>query len=350
MRVSHLLPAATLAAAQADKAFQLADVGTWFENLAVRPSGSVLATRMDAPEVWHIDPKEGTGSVLVTVPSALSTTGITELTPDVWVFSAANFSFGEPFGLAPGSMAVWKVDLSEGDEGAEPELVARFPDAGFLNGMATWDEKRVLVGDTTSSAIYLLDVETGEFTTALDGPEVAGVNGIRVHDGAVYAVATTNTTLYKIPVTEDAALDGEAEVILQGLGMDDFDVAADGTIYAAVPSRNLVVRISPTARSPRLPEARAPMTSSAPLRSGSDAPRVMRAPSTFRRPATALWPPDATKEAASITAVKVGEAPAEEPAEEEEEPVEEEPVEEEPEEEAPVEEEEPVEEEPEEED
>ena len=54
--------------------------------------------------------------------------------------------------------------------------------------MATWDEKRVLVGDTMVNVVYLLEeIETGEFEVALDGPEVSGVNGLRVHEGDVYA-------------------------------------------------------------------------------------------------------------------------------------------------------------------
>ena len=319
MRIHHLLPYVTLAAAQAKTAFQLEEVGTWFENLAVRPDGTVLATRMDAPEVWHIDPKKGTGSALVTVPSALSTTGITELTPDVWVFSAANMSFQDPFGLQPGSLAVWKVDLSEGDEGAaEPELVARFPDAGFLNGMATWDEKRVLVGDTSNNVVYLLDVESGEFTTALDGPEVAGVNGIRVHDGAVYAVATTSRTLFKIPVTEDVEIDGEAVVIVEGVGMDDFDIAADGTIYAASPSDNLVVKISPDGE---VTDLAGGANSTDVL--GPTSVRIGRGEggeNTIYVSITGnglFGPPDAPKAAAGIVAVNISEAPAEGEAPEE---------------------------------
>ena len=206
--------------------------------------GSLLATRMDAPEIWHVDPATNTGEPLVTVPSTLSTTGITELTPDVFVFAVSNFSFVEQVGLTPGSLAVWKVDLN-GNEGgdAEPELVAAFPEAEFLNGMATWDEKRVLVGDTMVNVVYLLDVETGEFEVALDGPEVAGVNGIRVHEGDIYAVNTAENLLYRIPVDADARITGEAEVVAEALGLDDFDFGPDGAIYAANMSGNAVVKI-----------------------------------------------------------------------------------------------------------
>lgn len=247
MRFMALLAAVVSAAAQnpISTAFQLSEIGTWFENIAVRSDGSLLATRMDVPEIWQIDPATNTGDVLVTVPSTLSTTGITELTPDVFVFAVSNFSFVD--GPTPGSLAVWKVDLNAGegsDEGGvEPEFVASFPEAEFLNGMATWDEKRVLVGDTMVNVVYLLDVETGEFEVALDGPEVSGVNGIRVHEGDIYTVSNTENLLYRIPVDADARITGEAEVVSEALGFDDFDFGPDGAIYAANMSGNAVVKI-----------------------------------------------------------------------------------------------------------
>ena len=99
-------------------AFQLSEVGNMVRKPAVRADGSLLATRMDVPEIWHIDPATNDGDVLITVPSTLSTTGITELTEDVFVFAVSNFSFVEPVGSTPESLAVWKVDLN-GEEGVE---------------------------------------------------------------------------------------------------------------------------------------------------------------------------------------------------------------------------------------
>lgn len=218
--------------------FETDKVGPWLENLAVRPSGTILATRMDAPQLWHVDPHARTGAPLVEVPGVLSTTGIAEVARDVYVFAAGNFSF-ETRGFAWGSLGVWRVDLARG-EGAVPELVAGFPDAGFLNGVAMWDDSRVLVSDTTGNAVYILDVDTGDFEIAL---EVPLPNGIRAHDGDIYLVSGESGSLYRIPVDRDAHPTGTTELVAPDLSLDDFDIADDGTIYAAAVWDNQVVRI-----------------------------------------------------------------------------------------------------------
>ena len=224
--------------------YETDSIGPWFENLAVRPSGTILATRMDAPQLWHIDPRRKTGAPLVEVPGVLSTTGIAEVADDVYVFAAGNFSF-EARGFVPGSLSVWKVDLSGLKKRAPvPMLIADFPDAGFLNGIAAWDGTRVLVGDTTGSKVYLLDIVSGEFEVALDVPEVAFVNGINVRDGWIYFVSGELGTFYRVPVDSDARPTGAPELIAADLSLDDFDIADDGTVFAAAVWNNQVVRIT----------------------------------------------------------------------------------------------------------
>lgn len=251
-----IIPAALLAVASAAAAvpaasspqisviYETGTVGPWFENLVVRPSGTILASRMDAPQLWHIDPDQKTGFPLVEVPGALSTTGIAEVAEDVYVFAAGNFSF-ETRGFVPGSLGVWVVDLAGAvAESPVPELVARFPDAGFLNGVAAWDDSRVLVSDTTGGFIYILDVNTGEFSVALDIPEVVFANGIRTHKGKIYVVSGESGSLYRIPVDEDARINGTPELVAADLSLDDFDVAHDGTIYGAAVWNNQLVKIA----------------------------------------------------------------------------------------------------------
>src|SRR5438105_4501375 len=49
--------------------YQLPNKGSWFENLAVRSDGTILATRLDVPEVWIIDVDAQTGSAMVKLPA-----------------------------------------------------------------------------------------------------------------------------------------------------------------------------------------------------------------------------------------------------------------------------------------
>ncbi|CAI4211097.1 unnamed protein product [Parascedosporium putredinis] len=203
-------------------------VGPWFENLVVRPSGTILATRMD-------DPGSGTST-----PAARPA-----LTPDVYVFNAGNFSLALG-GFVPGSLAVWKVDLTVnwGHSAPVPERVASLPDALFLNGIARWDDTRVLVGDIVGNVVYLLDVTTGDFDVAIDIPETTLVNGIRVHDDTVYFVSGAAGSIYRLPVDADALPTGPAQLIAADLNLDDFDMADDGTIYAAAVWSNQLLKVT----------------------------------------------------------------------------------------------------------
>jgi hypothetical protein len=60
--------------------FQLPNVGSWFENIAVAADGTILASRVDAPEVWKVDPTTGQGEKWVGFSAPItSATGIAEL-------------------------------------------------------------------------------------------------------------------------------------------------------------------------------------------------------------------------------------------------------------------------------
>ncbi|KAI8237255.1 hypothetical protein K4K54_000658 [Colletotrichum sp. SAR 10_86] len=137
--------------------FQLNQTGTWFENLAVRPNGQIVATRMDLGQLWLIDPFAKTGKKLVDVPGVISTIGIAEYKPDVFAFGAGNFSLN-PVSLAAGSMKVFSLDLTK--ELPVVTLITPPPDAGFANGLTAWSETEVLVADTNGG--------TDDFVLAAD--------------------------------------------------------------------------------------------------------------------------------------------------------------------------------------
>ncbi|KAH6650386.1 hypothetical protein F5144DRAFT_43278 [Chaetomium tenue] len=207
---------------------------SWFENLAVRPNGLILATRGDAPEIWQINPATGAGTLLATVPGTFNLTGITQLTttPETYVFGSSHMlSFTE---VAPASAKVWTLEFpapsSTPTTTSTPPVVSlltTLPAAGFINGIATWDTNRVLLSDTLTSSIYLLDVSTATFTTPFSS--LSGVNGIRTAPGYVYWVDPITPKFSRTPVDADAVPTGPAELLLEGQQMDDFALAVDGT-------------------------------------------------------------------------------------------------------------------------
>ncbi|KAK0614576.1 hypothetical protein B0T14DRAFT_436131 [Immersiella caudata] len=217
----------------------------WFENLAVRPNGNILATRGDAPEIWQIDPATRTGSLLVSVSGAFNLTGISQVEiaaqQETYVFASAYIP--APFQVEPGSAKVWTLSFN----GASPSvsLLKALPEAGFLNGLAGFDEGRVLIGDTLNEAVYLMDVETGTYTTPL--VSMSGVNGVQVAPGYVYWANHNVQTLSRVSVDGDALPTGSAEVLATNQ-IDDFalDVRGDGTVrkaYVAAMYDNEVVEV-----------------------------------------------------------------------------------------------------------
>ncbi|KAI8258225.1 hypothetical protein K4K58_003463 [Colletotrichum sp. SAR11_239] len=218
--------------------YQLEHNNTWFENLAVRSNGDILATRLDAPEVWLIEPATGKGRALVTIPGVLGTIGITETALDIFVFGAGNLSIS-PLDVVPGSLKLFSLDLSRKDP--KVELITSMPDAVLINGITPWSTTEVLVADTILGAIYKVNTVTGAYETSLSGPDFAGANGVSVQDGYLYYTSSSNQTLSRVLVNSDL-IPGPMKVIYSGASVDDFVLAPDGTAYVATLGHNQVIK------------------------------------------------------------------------------------------------------------
>jgi hypothetical protein len=231
--------------------------GSWFENLAVRPNGKILATRGDAPEIWQIDPATGTGALFVTVTGAFNLTGIAEAKvscrpqyyfstcPETYIFSSSHIP--APLQVTPGSAKVWTLQIPTAGT-PTVSLLAAMPSAGFLNGVAAWGTGRVLISDTEAEAVYLMNVATGAYTTPLTG--MTGINGIKAAKAAgyVYRADHLSSTLSRIPVDADAVATGPAEILAANQSVDDFAIAVDaagqGKAYLGAMYENKVVEVT----------------------------------------------------------------------------------------------------------
>ncbi|KAK3356522.1 hypothetical protein B0T25DRAFT_536913 [Lasiosphaeria hispida] len=207
---------------------------SWFENLAVRPNGLILATRGDAPEIWQINPATGQGAKLMTVIGAFNLTGIAEITSghhsqeqkreETYVFGSSYIP--APLQVEPGSAKVWTLRFGNGIT-PTVSLLAELPKAGFINGVAAWGSRRVLLGDTIEEAVYLMDVDTGFFTTPLTN--MTGINGVQTAPGYIYWANHALQRLSRIPVDNDAFHTGPAEILATDQAIDDFALAIDKT-------------------------------------------------------------------------------------------------------------------------
>ncbi|KAJ4323097.1 hypothetical protein N0V84_004497 [Fusarium piperis] len=241
--------------------FQLPSKPTWFENISIRPNGTILATRLDVPEVWAVDPATSSGSLSFRIPlpkdlPSQALTGICALRPDVFAIGAGIYDMAGGTGAKAGSFSVWLADLT----GQEPNVtkVADTPEIAMINGMATWDENTVLVTDCLNGKVYKLDVTSGAYEIALQdetmeippgAPFQVGINGLKVHRTTeqihVYYTTTTRYSVYRMPVTHELKPAGPVETLAAGVVPDDLVVARDGTVYLCTNVTNTVARISP---------------------------------------------------------------------------------------------------------
>lgn len=230
--------------------FQLLDKYTWFENIAVTSTGTILVTRVDAPELWAIDPATGDGKVLIRLPAPLtSLTGIAELKPNIFVIGAGQRD--GTFQAVSGSFEVWTVDISVPDP--KPKRVIAVPSVGMLNGMASWDAARVIIADSTHGKIYSVDIENGNYAAVVEDELLApnegayipiGINGIKVRDSYIYLTNTARAFFGRVPVDADAKATGAVEILANGLPSDDFAFAPDGgSVYITMHTWNTVVQL-----------------------------------------------------------------------------------------------------------
>jgi hypothetical protein len=145
--------------------------------------------------------------------------------------------------IEPGSGKVWRLEIT--DAGPSVGLVRAMPDAGFINGIVGFDKGRVLMSDTVREVIYLMDVETGEFTTPFVGME--GVNGVRVAGEFVYWANHNAQTVSRVAVDGNAVPTGAKEVVVTNQ-VDDFALEAgkDGKVekvYLATMTGNEIVEV-----------------------------------------------------------------------------------------------------------
>jgi hypothetical protein len=234
--------------------FQLDHKPTWFENIAVRPNGALLVTRLDVPELWEVDPKTGNGRVILSIDAAKSLTGITELSPDVFAVAGGHYDLAS--GTVPGSYGIWIVDL--GSPEPNGKLVTKIPDAGLINGIATWDYDTILAVDSVNGNIYKIDLASGmqgvilldeTMTPEPGAPFPLGINGIKIMDADggryIYYSNTSRKTFYRVLVDKDFKELKKAESIATGFMQDDFVLAEDGTAYVVTNPLNTVLKISP---------------------------------------------------------------------------------------------------------
>ncbi|KZV90797.1 hypothetical protein EXIGLDRAFT_719923 [Exidia glandulosa HHB12029] len=214
------------------------DVGTWAENIAVRSNGQLIVTMLGNAEIWAVDPAKSTKSLVATLPGVTGVGGIDELTPDIFVIAAGNFTLATGT-TVPGSYSIWTLN-------ARSKVVKKIvdvPGAAMLNGLTTLDAIKgdVLVSDSGLGTVIRVNAHTGATKVVISDPAFAppakgiqiGINGIRLSKGpkkTLYFNSFGGSSFGGVPVAADGTPTGPVKFIAQNVGsLDDFALSPCGS-------------------------------------------------------------------------------------------------------------------------
>lgn len=218
------------------------------ESIALEPGGGAIIGMIPGRQVVRVA-QDGAVQVLVTMPLPPGGGGTTPVIGDPVVTGVARSDSGAVYFLYSsgqgGLTGIWQVRRS-----GEPRLVVPLPADTMPNALVIDGKRdRFLVTDSAGGRIWQAPLRGGEASVWSADPVLApgaffGANGMKIHDGAVWASNSDHGTIVRIPLTKSGG-SGRAEVRATGLeGIDDFDFTGQGTeILAAINQSSKLVRV-----------------------------------------------------------------------------------------------------------
>lgn len=228
--------------------------GLEIENMALRPSGSVLTISyasephlFDVPVAANVTPKLIYTFQNATGASSIAKWGLPSDT-EAYVVVTGNFSF-QTFAPTPDSYAIGFVNIYP-DGLVKYTKLAQLPQVSQANGMISVPgTSYVLIADCRAGFIWLFDTSTTQLTKYFDhpllktlnssAPVLFGVNGIKLARGYLYFSNTNQQIVARIPVPSpnmpfSPSLTGDPEIVVTQTPIDDFIVNEfNGDIYLA---------------------------------------------------------------------------------------------------------------------
>jgi hypothetical protein len=197
------------------------------ENIALEPNGAADVTFQKALQVARVT-TSGKITVLATLPAP--TTGTATASGIVRTSNGTlyvNYNAGTNSGI-------YRIPAG----GGTPVLVVAMPDVAVLNGLALDASHDTLYAtDSTSGTVWKVSLKTrtaslwAQGTAFQHDPSTKsglGVNGIKVHDGAVWVTNTGQGTMLSVPIQQDGTA-GTPTTKATGLsGVDDFTFTGRG--------------------------------------------------------------------------------------------------------------------------
>ncbi|KAL9614944.1 MAG: hypothetical protein Q9167_000586 [Letrouitia subvulpina] len=229
--------------------------GTFVENLAVRPDGSILTTLTTSPDLYLIQPSSANPNpqLIHRFVGSTSALGIIEVSPDTFQVGVTNASgLGQ---AAPGTSKLYQVTFPRRySNKAKVSLTANIPNITAPNGLLALNKNKILVADSAEGLIFAVDLNTGKSNVAITDPLFAttqrlpvGVNGIKLQGNTLYFTTSAQNLLGKVNINlKTGTALSSATKIVNGLppavGYDDFALR-DGAAYVANAAGNFIERV-----------------------------------------------------------------------------------------------------------
>lgn len=219
--------------------------GAFFESIAVTDEGSIFFNERSEHVVYRLVPGNQV-EVWAHPPKGIALAGLAVDARGVLYASGVD---------ANGDQSVLRVKQNT------VEVIARLPDAAFLNGITFLTGQTLLAAESylgvtdgsTIGRIYVVDVASGRVEVFLEH-ELLGrgdasrasypaANGLKIFEDAVWVTNSERAAVLRVPLDADLR-PGPPEVFVSGITGDDFAVAQDGTLYITTHPMNSLVRVS----------------------------------------------------------------------------------------------------------
>ncbi|MFI2350716.1 hypothetical protein ACH492_27475 [Streptomyces sp. NPDC019443] len=220
------------------------------ENVALAPGGAAYVTFAQGRQVAKVFPN-GTTRILATLPLPSDGgihTPVLGFPLTVGIVRAHDGTLYFLYATGTADLTgVWRLR-----PGGEPQRIAALPANGLPNGLALDPRTRTLyVTDSVLGTVWSVPTTGGTPTAWSTAPELApagflGANGLKIHNGAVWATNLDKGTVVRIPILRDGRA-GSVRTEATGLpGIDDFAFTGCGDqLLAALNGPSEVALVQP---------------------------------------------------------------------------------------------------------